>query len=73
MSKTAVPYGSWPSEWSAERAAATSQDFAELRAGHRGLFWIEYDPADAHCTLRYWRVATAAFCRGRDSLLPERS
>jgi len=55
MSKTVVPYGSWPSEWSAERAAASSRDFAELRAGHGGLFWIEYDPADARCTLWYWR------------------
>lgn len=55
MSKTAVPYGSWPSEWSTERAASASRDFAELRASHGGLFWIEYDPADAHCTLWYWR------------------
>jgi len=60
MSKTAVSYGSWPSEWSAERAAAASRDFAELRAGHGGLFWIEYDPADARCTLWYWREGQAS-------------
>ncbi len=60
MSKTAVPYGSWPSEWSAERAAAASRDFAELRAGHGGLFWIEYYPADARCTLWYWREGQAS-------------
>ena len=60
MSKTAVPYGSWPSEWSAERAAAASRDFAELRAGHGGLFWIEYDPADARCTLWHWREGQAS-------------
>lgn len=60
MSKTAVPYGFWPSEWSAERAAAASRDLAELRAGHGGLFWIEYDPADARCTLWFWRAGHAA-------------
>ncbi|WP_312374470.1 alpha/beta hydrolase family protein [Stutzerimonas nitrititolerans] len=60
MSKTAVPYGFWPNEWSAERAAAASRDFAELRAGHGGLFWIEYDPTDARCTLWYWREGQAS-------------
>src|SRR5690606_16087486 len=60
MSKTAVPYGFWPSDWSAEQAAAASRDFAELRTGHGGLFWIEYDPADARSTLWYWRDGQAS-------------
>ena len=60
MNKTAVPYGFWPSEWSAERAAAASRDFAELRAGHGGLFWIQYDPADARSTLWHYREGQAS-------------
>ena len=55
MIKTGTPYGFWTSEWTAEKAASASRDFAELRAGHGGLFWIQYDPADARCTLWYWR------------------
>ncbi|EQM79414.1 alpha/beta hydrolase family protein [Stutzerimonas stutzeri] len=55
MTKTATPFGFWPSDWSAEKAASASRDFAEIRAGHDGLFWIEYDPTDARCTLWYWR------------------
>src|SRR5690606_30815945 len=59
MSKTAVPYGSWPSEWSAERAASASRDFAELSAGHGGLFWCQYDPADTRSTIWFWRAGEA--------------
>lgn len=59
MSKTAVPHGFWPSEWDAGRAATASRDFAELRAGHGGLFWIQYDPADARCTLWFWQNGQA--------------
>ena len=59
MSKTETPYGFWSSDWTAEKAASASRDFAELRAGHGGLFWIQYDPADARCTLWYWRDGTA--------------
>lgn len=55
MIKTETPYGFWASDWTAEKAASASRDFAELRAGHGGLFWIQYDPADARCTLWYWR------------------
>ncbi|WP_417778558.1 alpha/beta hydrolase family protein [Stutzerimonas xanthomarina] len=58
MIKTETPYGFWTSEWTAEKAASASRDFAELRAGHGGLFWIQYDPADARCTLWYWRNGT---------------
>ena len=57
-----APYGWWPSDWSAEKAARASRDFAELRAGHGGLFWIEYDPADARCTLWFWRDGADAWC-----------
>lgn len=54
----ALPYGFWPSEWSADAAAAASQDYAELRSGHGGLFWIEYDPAHGRCTLWFWRAGS---------------
>lgn len=59
MTKTAVPYGFWPSEWSAGRAASASRDFAELRVGHGGVFWIEYDPSDGRCTLWFWQKGAA--------------
>ena len=59
MTRTLSPHGFWPSDWSAEKAACASRDFAELRAGHGGLLWIEYDPADARCTLWHWRDGSA--------------
>ncbi|AHL75603.1 peptidase S9 [Stutzerimonas stutzeri] len=59
MTKTAIPYGFWPSDWSAEKAASASRDFAETRAGHGGVFWIEYQPEDARCTLWHWRAGQA--------------
>jgi len=59
MAKTAIPYGFWPSDWSAEKAASASRDYAEIRAGHDGLLWIEYDPADGRCTLWHWRSGRA--------------
>ncbi|MFC3607304.1 alpha/beta hydrolase family protein [Stutzerimonas tarimensis] len=46
-----LPYGYWPSDWTAEDAASASRDFAELAAGHGGLYWVQYDPADARSTL----------------------
>lgn len=55
-----LPYGFWPSDWSAEVAAVASRDFAELRAGQGGLFWIEYDPAEGRCSLCSGRPATRA-------------
>lgn len=59
MSKTAVSHGFWASEWSAERAASASRDFAELSAGHGGLFWCQYDPADTRSTIWFWRAGEA--------------
>ena len=59
QSAEALPYGFWPSAWSAEAAAAASRDYAELRAGHGGLFWIEYDPAQGRCTLWFWQAGRA--------------
>ncbi len=64
MTKTAIPYGFWPSDWTAEDAASASCDFAELRAGHGGVFWVQYDPADVRSTLWYWHA------RGLRSLTP---
>ncbi|MDV7213326.1 S9 family peptidase, partial [Azotobacter beijerinckii] len=46
-----MPYGSWPSRWSAADAAAASRDFAELRAGLGGLLWLQFDPQEAGCSL----------------------
>ncbi|MBU2014021.1 MAG: S9 family peptidase, partial [Gammaproteobacteria bacterium] len=54
-----LPYGFWPSTWSAEAAAAASQDYAELRTGHGGLFWVEYDPVQGRCTLWFWQAGSA--------------
>ena len=54
-----LPYGFWPSDWSAEAAAVASRDFAELRAGQGGLFWIEYDPAEGRCSLWFWQSGHA--------------
>jgi len=59
MTMSKIPYGFWPSDWTAEKAASASRDFAEIRAGHGGLFWIEYQPTDARCTLWYWRDGRA--------------
>lgn len=59
MTKTERPYGFWSTDWTAEKAASASRDFAELQAGHGELFWIDFDPADARCTLWHWRDGTA--------------
>lgn len=59
MTMSKIPYGFWPSDWTAEKAASASRDFAEIRAGHGGLFWIEYQPRDARCTLWFWRDGQA--------------
>ncbi|WP_371367277.1 prolyl oligopeptidase family serine peptidase [Pseudomonas sp. QL9] len=50
-----LPYGDWPSRWSAERAVAAGRDFAELHAAHGGLLWVEFDPASARSRLYFWR------------------
>ncbi|MGH8355157.1 MAG: TolB family protein, partial [Pseudomonas sp.] len=55
MDKTPIRYGCWPSAWTAAKAAAASRDYAELRAGHGGLFWIEYRPEDARSRLWFRR------------------
>lgn len=59
MPITPLPCGHWPSHWSAADAAAASRDFAEIRAGYGGLFWLQYDPADARCSLWHWREGAA--------------
>ncbi|MGV6476809.1 alpha/beta hydrolase family protein [Azotobacter vinelandii] len=53
-----MPYGSWPSRWSAANAAAASRDFAGLQAGLGGLVWLEYRPEDGRCRLWLWRDGT---------------
>ncbi|NQD94169.1 S9 family peptidase, partial [Pseudomonas sp. CrR25] len=50
-SSAVAPYGFWPSRWSSAQAAAAGRDFAELRAGHGGVVWLQYDPADGRSTL----------------------
>lgn len=59
MVQAEQPFGDWPSDWSAAQAAAASRDFAELRAGHGGLYWIEFRPEEARCALWFWREGTA--------------
>jgi dipeptidyl aminopeptidase/acylaminoacyl peptidase len=55
MSSTRIaPFGFWDSPWSSDQAAAAGRDFAELRAGHGGLVWLQYDPADGRSTLWHW-------------------
>ncbi|WP_462382033.1 S9 family peptidase [Pseudomonas sp. Marseille-QA0892] len=54
-----IPYGFWPSDWTAEKAASASGDFAELRAGHGGVFWVDYRPQDGRCTLWFWQAGQA--------------
>lgn len=51
-----IPYGFWPSDWSAEQAASASGDFAELKAGHGGVFWVDYRPQDGRCTAWFWKA-----------------
>lgn len=60
--RSTVPYGFWESDWTAAKAACASRDFAELRAGHGGLLWIQYDPEDARCTLWFWREGEKLRC-----------
>lgn len=62
MPAATLPYGDWPSAWTAQRAAEASRDFAELCAGHGGLYWIDYCPSDSRCTLWHWRSDAAARC-----------
>src|SRR3990167_4192246 len=52
-------YGCWASSWSAEQAAAASRDFAELQVSDQGLFWSEFNPADARTRLWRWQAGQA--------------
>lgn len=52
-------YGCWASGWSAEQAAAASRDFAELQVSELGVFWSEFNPADARTTLWRWQAGQA--------------
>ncbi|GGJ92789.1 S9 family peptidase [Pseudomonas matsuisoli] len=54
-----TPYGFWPSDWTADMAAAASADYAELRAGHGGVFWVEYRPDEGRCSLWFHRDGQA--------------
>lgn len=51
-----LPYGDWPSRWSAGRAVAAGRDFAELHGAHGGLLWLEFEPASARSRLYLWRA-----------------
>ncbi|MEK6346410.1 MAG: prolyl oligopeptidase family serine peptidase [Burkholderia sp.] len=42
----------------AEEAVAAGRDFVELTADASGVYWTEYDPADAMC--RIWRARNGA-------------
>jgi dipeptidyl aminopeptidase/acylaminoacyl peptidase len=58
MPKIRTPYGCWPSDWSAEQAAAASRDFAEVQVAEDGLFWSEFSPQDACSRLWHWQAGT---------------
>lgn len=51
MAVSRMRAGRWPSDWSATRAATASADFAELEAGHGGLYWVRFTPEDGRCRL----------------------
>ena len=59
MQQNAAQYGFLPSDWSAQHAASASRDFAELKAGADGLFWIEFSPEDGRNTLWRWQQGSA--------------
>lgn len=55
MPSTALPFGTWPSTFSAIDAATASCDFGELRVAPEGLLWSRFDPRDARTTLWVWQ------------------
>ncbi|QLF94715.1 S9 family peptidase [Pseudomonas sp. ABC1] len=59
MTKTTFGFGFWPGDWSADQAAAASGDFAELQAGHGGLFWTLFEPTLGACRLWFHRDGQA--------------
>ncbi len=59
MPHATVPYGTWPSTFSALDAAGASRDFAELKRCAHGLLWTLFDPRDARTTLWLWREGQA--------------
>lgn len=41
-----LPYGSWPSEISAEMVAAKSSRFSEIKTSEKGIYWVEGRPQE---------------------------
>lgn len=49
-----TPASSPAAEFTAEQAVAAGTDFAELKVGPDGLFWVEFRPADGACRIWHW-------------------
>lgn len=52
--------GYWPSQWSAEYAAAAGRDLNELKVSAQGVFWSESDPQTARTLVYRFDHATQA-------------
>lgn len=50
--------GFWPSDWSAEQAAAAGREINELKVSAQGVFWSESDPKTAQTLLYRYQHAT---------------
>ncbi|WP_437884038.1 alpha/beta hydrolase family protein [Pseudomonas sp. LRF_L74] len=50
-----MAHGFWESAWSADRAASAASEIGELKAGHGGVWWTRFDPADSRTTLIFYR------------------
>lgn len=46
MSRTILPYGAWPSPWSAERIVAATRSIAEPHLDGANLYWLEGRPSE---------------------------
>ncbi|AVF57217.1 S9 family peptidase [Pseudomonas fulva] len=49
-----TPVSSPEAEFTAAQAVAAGTDFAELKVGDAGLFWVEFRPADDACRIWHW-------------------
>ncbi|QKL00228.1 prolyl oligopeptidase family serine peptidase [Pseudomonas sp. NY5710] len=54
-----TPVSSPAAEFSAAQAVAAGTDFAELKVGADGLFWLEFRPADGACRIWHWLYCQA--------------
>lgn len=50
--------GFWPSQWTAEKAAAAGRDLNELKVSEHGVFWSESNPETAQTVVYRFQHAT---------------